>query len=494
MPINPAIALGVEQSKPVDYLGAYGNALSLKNLVNQGRAQELQLQQGEREQQKQMRLSDLARASGGDMDKFAAGYGEIDPLGAMDFGIKTKQLDMQRRKAALEQADGFNKLFLGSANAVKAAGYSQDVYNAELQRLRAMGVPDDMLANVPAQVSPQYIDANIQAGMTNADRLAREREDFDRRYPGELGKMIAAADLYRQDTADMEKESQPSGPGSVDPVTGALVAPPVRVAPTPTPFDPAIARLRFGNENQPFSRDSSGRVVPNQAVQDFERGKAKAGAPSVNVYPPGAIEPSKTTRADLEKETMSASSAIQRFNQIQQGFKPEYLQFAPRLSAEWAALKEKGGANLSPGDQRFLQDYSAWSRGAIEEVNTYIQQKTGAAMGVQEAQRLIKGVPNPGQGMLDGDSPTQFKAKLDDTMRQLKMVEARSIYALRNGLSLMGPNGEPLVPLSAMPKIMDERGLQIEQQVRKQFPNLNAKELKQMVVKQLGVEFGIGSD
>jgi hypothetical protein len=237
-----------------------------------------------------------------------------------------------------------------------------------------------------------------------------------------------------------------------------------------------------------------GALIPNQQLLDAKQARAKASGTNLSFYPPGAVEPSKGTRGDLEKETMAASSAIQRFNQIEAGFKPEYLQFAPRVSAGWAALKEKGGATLAPGDRRFLQEFSAWSRGAIEEVNTYIQQNTGAAMGVQEAQRLRKGVPDPGQGLFDGDSPTQFKAKLDDTMRHLKLVEARSLYAIRNGLSLMGPNGEPLVPLSAMPKIMDERGLQIEQQVRKQFPNLNAKELKQMVVKQLGVEFGIGSD
>lgn len=346
MAINPGIALGVEAPKPLDMLGAYGNALSLKNLVNQGKAQELQIQQAEREQQKQMRLSDLARASGGDMDKFAAGMGAIDPMGALDYGLKAKKFDMERRKAALEQADGFNKLFLGSANAVRESGYSQDVYNAELQRLRALGVPEQMLANVPPQVSKQYIDANIAASMTNADRLARDKEEFDRLYPGEYGKAIHAQEQFRKRTADMERESREMGRGGVN-AAGEIVAPEIQTEPTVTPFDPLIARMAQGDENQPFLRGKTGKIVPNQPVQDFQTAKAKAGATKVevgvNAYEKELNKRDAEAVADARKGAEQAAGAASDARAIAQILKGQN-------SGKWTEMQAALGQWL-PGSQ-----------------------------------------------------------------------------------------------------------------------------------------------
>lgn len=511
MPINPAIALGVEQSKPVDILGAYGNALNIKNLVDSARLRE---QQGAALSQKmqfdrQDQALDLAGKRVKIRQQLASGLVALpaEQRAAQYPAFRQQYIALTGDANVPEQYD--EGLVMQAALLGQDANKLQEAMRVEAQRLRMaelqrgqMGVPAGaQAAPQPTQGASVTMNDDGTASLTAPTVSVRGMVNpatQSETYGGLLRSIMQDPQLagtpYEQNIRDaylkMKTEEEVSPGRGVE----------LRARP-----DGGMQRFRYGEQEggaMPMGRDPNaefwmgedGKLIPNQALLDARERRAKAGATSLAVYPPGALEPGKTTRGDLEKETMQASSSIQRFNQIQQGFKPEYLQFAPRLSAGWAALKEKGGASLAPGDQRFLQEFSAWSRGATEEVNNYIQQKTGAAMGVQEAQRLMKGVPNPGQGLFDGDSPTQFKAKLDDTMRQLKMVEARSIYALRNGLSLMGPNGEPVVPLSAMPKIMDERGLQIEQQVRKQFPNLNAKELKQMVVKQLGVEFGIGSD
>jgi len=44
------------------------------------------------------------------------------------------------------------------------------------------------------------------------------------------------------------------------------------------PYDPANANRAIPNPNKPFSTDASGRMVPNQAYQDYEVRKASAGA------------------------------------------------------------------------------------------------------------------------------------------------------------------------------------------------------------------------
>jgi hypothetical protein len=512
MAINPAIALGVQPSQPLDMLGAYGKAMSIKNLVDGAR---LQQQQGAALSQKmqfdsQDQALDLASKKIGVRQKLASGLIALPPeqRAAQYPFFRQQYVDLTGDNNIPGEYD--EGLVMQTALLGQNPDKMQEVIRAEAQRLRFAALQREQVGGASgAQSAPaQEQDgagvamnadgtANLTAPPVNVRGMvnpATESSTYGTLLRSIMRDPQLAGTPYEQNVRDAYLKIKTEE--EVSPGRG------VELRSRP---DGGVQRFRYGEQEgsaMPMGRDPNaefwmgedGTLIPNQALLDARQARAKAGATNLAVYPPGAIEPSKGTRADIEKEAMQSSSSIQRMSQIQQGFKPEYLQFAPRLSAGWAALKEKGGGSLSPGDQRFLQDFSAWSRGAIEEVNTYIQQKTGAAMGVQESQRLMKGVPNPGQGLFDGDSPTQFKAKLDDTIKQLKLVEARSLYALRNGLSLMGANGEPVVPLSAMPKIMDERGLQIEQQVRRQFPNLNAKELKQMVVKQLGVEFGIGSD
>ena len=105
-------------------------------------------------------------------------------------------------------------------------------------------------------------------------------------------------------------------------------------------------------------------------------------------------------------------------------------------------------------------------------------------MGVEEAKRIIAGLPNPGTGLTDGDSPTEFKAKLDQTMQQMKLVEARTTYLLKNGLTL------DKVPLEKMPSIINERGKQIATQYK--LDPSKPRDLD-LIKKQLAAEFGIST-
>jgi hypothetical protein len=514
MAINPGIALGVESAKPIDMLGAYGKAMSIKELVDNAKLRGLQEQQiGQKMQfDAQDNLLGLAQK------RIKLSQGVTSGLLSVP-AERRAQTWPTVRQTLLQGGYSPNEIpeqYPGDDYVVSVATMLQDpdkvreVERQAVERLAYMEAqrnvqqPRGMSSAAPGTTGSAGVEMNEDGTANLTAPQVTVRDDVSR-MPNP-NQMFALYDLIQQDpriagtplaqqvlenALKLKQEQEQSPSRGMQYIKGEdgqtyVVKNGVREDAIPTGNDP----------NAQFWRGPDGQPIPNQARIDAELAQRRAGATrvDVNAYPPNALEPGKATRAKIEEETMAASASIQRFDQIQRGFRNEYLQFAPRVSAGWAALKEKGGATLAPGDRRFLQEFSAWSRGAIEEVNTYIQQKTGAAMGVQEAQRLRKGVPDPGQGLFDGDSPTQFKAKLDDTIRQLKLVEARSLYALNNGLSLMGTNGEPVVPLSAMPKIMNERGLQIEQQVRKQFPNLNAKELEEMVVKRLGVEFGIGAD
>jgi hypothetical protein len=289
MPIDPSIVLSLQPQKPVDYFGAYGNALTLKNLIGQGQMQEMQLAQAQREQQKQMRLADLVRTAGGDMGKFISGYAEIDPLGSYELGMKQRRADAEiaklgseGRKLALESADKFKPLYLQAAQFVQANGYTPESVQQAKGFLSKSGVPADMLSAIPDNPGQQYIDSYIASNMSFGDQLARNKEDFERQYPGELGKSLYAQQRYRDESKRLFDQTLGDEPGGSTPEQ--IRAPSVNLNSAPTPFDPIIKRLQQGDENKPFGRDTRGNVVPNDAVQRYELSRAEKSAAKMQQF------------------------------------------------------------------------------------------------------------------------------------------------------------------------------------------------------------------
>ena len=178
----------------------------------------------------------------------------------------------------------------------------------------------------------------------------------------------------------------------------------------------------------------------------------------------------------------SAGNRLMAYNQIEASYRPEYSTPMFRGEQEWASLKDKFGT-LEPEKQQQLTEYSQWKQNAITNINERIKELTGAAMGVQEAERIMSSLPVPGQGIFDGDSPTVFKAKLDNAIQQLKLVEARNAYIVRTGsVSLTD------VPLSKMPKIINDKASEIAKQYKLNPENPRDK---QLIMKSLSAFFGI---
>jgi hypothetical protein len=102
-------------------------------------------------------------------------------------------------------------------------------------------------------------------------------------------------------------------------------------------------------------------------------------------------------------------------------------------------------------------------------------------------------MPKIGDGWFDGDSPTEFKAKLDDAMAQTKKSIARLAYLKRNGMSLEDGLGKG-VTLDRMPELMKERGREIEAELKKTAPNASKEVVGRSMRRQLSVEFGLSAD
>ena len=68
------------------------------------------------------------------------------------------------------------------------------------------------------------------------------------------------------------------------------------------------------------------------------------------------------------------------------------------------------------------------------------------------------------------------------------MALARLTYIKRNGL------GMESVPLDRVPSLINDRGAAVEQEIKKKFPSMTAKEVERMTKRQLAQEFGLIAD
>lgn len=212
----------------------------------------------------------------------------------------------------------------------------------------------------------------------------------------------------------------------------------------------------------------------------------------------GAGELSKPTQTSLERDLIGAREGLARLDQIQSGFQEKFQQIPHRVGTAVTALKEKlTMGTVTPEEQAELYEYTQFTRDAIENINLYIKDITGAQMAVTEAARLTRGMPNPGDGILTGDSPTEFRAKMDSVVTSLRAAAARNAYALQNGLFADLPEkqrSEALartIPLSGMKEIMNARADELRASIRANNPNIDQAALDDFLRRQLAEEFGL---
>jgi hypothetical protein len=192
-------------------------------------------------------------------------------------------------------------------------------------------------------------------------------------------------------------------------------------------------------------------------------------------------ELSKGTKGKLEETILSTGDAVTRLNDIQASYRPEYQTIQFKGAQQWSTLKDKF-STLKPNEQAQLSRFAQYRQNTTQNLNLTIKELTGAAMGEKEAERIISTLPNAGTSIFDGDSPTEFKSKLDNALQKTKWALARKNYSLRNNLEWKN------IPLDSVPEIVNKRGKEIEKAY-----NLDPKDpaTEKTVQRQLAAEFGI---
>jgi hypothetical protein len=243
------------------------------------------------------------------------------------------------------------------------------------------------------------------------------------------------------------------------------------------------AALRLFQTNDPIELAKIPGAMDKIAA---EATRARKDAATI-VYPPGALVPDKGTVKDLQSSLVESGSRLSMYNQIESQFKPEYLQPKFKAGQAWSAIKEKAGTNLAPEEKQSLAEFSQFKQNTLNNLSQTIKALTGASMGVQEAARIEAGLPTAGQGIFDGDSPTEFQAKLNNTMRELRLVEARTNYLIRRGLSFKD------VPLENVPKLINDRASELAKEYKVDLKKATPTQMN-AIKRQLSVEFGISAD
>lgn len=231
-----------------------------------------------------------------------------------------------------------------------------------------------------------------------------------------------------------------------------------------------------------FGTSDISKLTPaqRQAVgkESERRGGTRAEKSAAKIY---TGDLSKPTAAQVEQGILSDAAAVTRLNNIQFSYKPEYQNIGYRTNQAWNTLKDKFG-KLPDSEKRQLAEYSQYKQNSLQNLNQTIKDITGAAMGVQEAERIIASLPNAGTDIFSGDSPTEFEAKLNNAVKQTKYALARKNYAIKSGLKWSD------TPLEDMPSIINKRGKEIAKNY-----NLNPEKPAdlQTINRQLAAEFGI---
>jgi hypothetical protein len=185
---------------------------------------------------------------------------------------------------------------------------------------------------------------------------------------------------------------------------------------------------------------------------------------------------------------------------FQREFKPEYLQAGSQANLNFTALRDKYlSGKLKPGPQELakLNDYAKWRSTAWEELNSYIKDLAGSAVTGNELERTLNARPNPGTGWFDGDSPQQYAAKMDATLRNGKAAIARFRYLREKGLLNAGETmakREDLgaqFPLEKMGNIIDQEGAAVLERLKRENPGVPDQQLLPRAMDEVSKRFGL---
>lgn len=238
----------------------------------------------------------------------------------------------------------------------------------------------------------------------------------------------------------------------------------------------ADRRLDISSQNA--SKTSNGITV----------GTDENGNPVVQIGGPAGQFGTKG-RNELDNKRIQTADQLQRIKQIEAAFDERFLRVGPRFNNIISTAKDKG---ILPGDvtdaeRTSIAEFSEFKRTAFANLNRTLNELSGAAVTQQEFERLKRQMPNPGEGVFDGDSPTEFETKMDALTRQLKVALMRYNYSQATGNV---SSAAEVASLDGMKDFVNSKAKEIEAGLRASHPEADDDAIRQTTVLQLRRLFG----
>lgn len=427
------------------------------------------VQEGQRKFQLEDDISKSLADSGGDLTKAST---LLATRGRGTAALMLRDKASAEEKAKMEKTLKLSEAAASDGIALDAA-YRQALAKAGGNEQAALQEIQPVYAEVRSKWSqmghqmPETFDPvkNI-AGIGQAKEVAQYLKGLHQ-TPSDVGKLLA------------ERDALPPN----DPRRATYDAAINEKANNPT----ELARLQVERDRLP--EGDPRRATYDRVLAHYKAGKGDTHV-SVNT---GQMTPGKQAANRVDEDLIGMTRSLMQLDTIANQMKPEFQRFQDK--AGFVGLKVKDSTvGLTNKEKQDLTEYSTYRRNAYNTLNEYIKTITGAAMSEAEANRIRKSMPDPGDGLFGGDSPTEFKAKLDDAIKSTKMSVARLAYIKRNGMSLEDGRGNAVVPLDRMPQLINERGKALEGEIKTAQPGLDVKGVQKEVRRRLGVEFGLSSD
>lgn len=389
-------------------------------------------------------------------------------------GIPSEEERLARRRggALTSIAGGFQPTSTGAAIAqgvIRGAGIQQEFSADEQQAARMAKTQEIIQEHLALQQQVEQLEFKAKEAKQAKDTIdsvapsiAGAFNQFTANGNTEMLRSnlsaIAESILQRQGTSLQSLDFANNNPtqiivrgkdGSVTPIDIFQVANVMRRS-NPTMADALLANLGGFNPLIAQGQQAREASLAFGGTQEEAQEAALVGAgvaePIERVEtagPGGFAAPTKPVETQLQQKVLTAQDASVRLKRIQSTFDPELLTIGAdikgfvlsgldKISPKLLDVAESAGIE---NPKAFLTKQTEFVQNAIENLNLYIKEITGAQMSEAEAGRLRRAVPDP-----DEDSPTQFKTKLDNSILVQDAVAARAQFALANGIAL-NPDG-----------------------------------------------------
>lgn len=456
------------------------------------------------------------------MDALGPGGINMAQRGLLDTITDTMQSPLFLGGAALLSGDGFG----GAMQGLQAGNRYQMQQRALAEQEQQKAAYADLLKNLPQGINPAIgrlaqattdpaAGISMLAGAlpkprtpmeTQMDQArlgllkAQTAQASQRAEPDPMKQFVASKLKAMQTRAPMApqpppEQSLPQRQGQVLPqsyqgangIAGLQFAADGQTQPPPAPPAPDLVNTPFGRMSRSEARDLGSTMLldPRYATA----GKAILDS----VEGPNQGQMGKLATNQLEEKTLNSAAMLARLGDIQRRFDPKFLEIPTRLKmlgASWSAKAGSAlGGKLSDDQKRELSRFASFRSASVNNLNTILKELSGAAVTPQEYERLKNDVPQAGTGILDGDDPVSFNAKLQRAQQTARAAIARYNFMRSKGLQFDRNSLDQFLSLDDVPKAIDQRGAEIESQLRKSGADPNT--IDQQVRRRLKQEFGI---